>query len=130
MEASIADIAISLTRCQVILSIERKQIPPDITVLEMHGRIILGNNSRDVELKLAEILAEQSKKIIFDLTGITILDSTGIGILVVSQGKINKAGARLRIAGATGFVEDTLKITSVDKLVQLFPTVTEAAVDF
>jgi anti-sigma B factor antagonist len=114
----------------VILSIERKQIPPDITVLEMHGRIILGNNSRDVELKLAEILAEQSKKIIFDLTGITILDSTGIGILVVSQGKINKAGARLRIAGATGFVEDTLKITSVDKLVQLFPTVTEAAVDF
>ena len=114
----------------MILSIERKQIPPDITLLEMHGRIILGKNSRDVELKLAEILAEQSKKIIFDLTGITILDSTGIGILVVSQGKINKAGARLRIAGATGFVEDTLKITSVDKLVQLFPTVTEAAVDF
>ena len=115
----------------MILSIERRQIPPDIVVLEMTGKIVLGNNSRDVELKLAEILADPAnKKIIFDLSGITVLDSTGIGILVVSQGKINKAGGSLRIAGATGFVEDTLKITSVDKLIQLFPTATEAAASF
>jgi hypothetical protein len=36
----------------------------------------------------------------------------------------------LRIAGATGFVEDTLKITSVDKLIQLYPTAVEAAAGF
>jgi anti-anti-sigma factor len=56
------------------------------------------------------------KKIIFDPSGVTILDSTGIGILVVCQGKINKAGGRLHIAGVSDFVEETLKITSVDKL--------------
>ena len=58
------------------------------------------------------------------------MDSTGIGILVVSQGKINKAGAKLRIAGATGFVEDTLKITSVDKLIQIYPTTEQAVASF
>jgi anti-anti-sigma factor len=115
----------------MILSVESRQIPPDIVVLVMTGKIVLGNNSRDVELKLAEILADPAKKkIIFDLSGITVVDSTGIGILVVSQGKINKAGASLRIAGATGFVEDTLKITSVDKLIQLYPTALEAAAGF
>jgi anti-sigma B factor antagonist len=115
----------------MILSVERRQIPPDIVVLEMTGKIVLGNNSRDVELKLAEILADPAnKKIIFDVSGVTVLDSTGIGILVVSQGKIHKAGASLRIAGATGFVEDTLKITSVDKLIQLYPTAVEAAASF
>jgi len=114
----------------VILTTERKQIPPDIEVLEMNGRIILGNTSREVELKLGEILAAQAKKIIFDLSGVTMLDSTGIGILVVCQGKINKAGGRLRIAGASGFVEDTLKITSVDKILELFPSVSEATVGF
>jgi anti-sigma B factor antagonist len=115
----------------MILSVERRQIPPDIVVLEMIGKIVLGNNSRDVELKLTEILADPANKnIIFDLSGITVLDSTGIGILVVSQGKINKAGASLRIAGATGFVEDTLKITSVDRLIQLYPTAVEAAASF
>ena len=42
----------------MILSVERRQIPPDIVVLEMTGKIVLGNSSRDVELKLAEILAD------------------------------------------------------------------------
>jgi anti-sigma B factor antagonist len=114
----------------VILTIERKQIPPDIAVLQMSGRIILGNSSREVEVALAGILAEKIKKIIFDMTEITIVDSTGIGILVVCQGRINKAGGTLHICGATGFVEDTLKITNVNKLLHLFPTVGEAAAGF
>ena len=117
-------------RCQLILTIERKQIPPDIAVLEMSGRIILGNNSRDVELRLSEMIAERVKKIIFDLSGITMLDSTGIGILVVCQGKIAKSGGKLNIACASGLVVDILKVTSVDKILHLFPTVNEAAASF
>ena len=114
----------------MILTVESSQIPPDITILEMNGRIVMGNNSRDVELKLAEVLRENARKIIFDLKGVTILDSTGIGILVVCQGKINKEGGALRIAGASGGVEDTMKITNVDKILKLFPTVAEAAASF
>jgi len=114
----------------MILTIEKKQLPPDISVLEMSGRIVLGNTSRDVELKLGEVLADQARKIIFDLSGVTILDSTGIGILVVCQGKINKVGGKLHVAGATGFVADTLRLTSVDRILSLYPTVAEAASHF
>jgi anti-sigma B factor antagonist len=114
----------------VILTVERSQIQPDITVLELKGRIILGNNSRDVELKLAEVLREQARKIIFDIKGVTMLDSTGIGILVVCQGKINTEGGTLRVAGATGSVEETMKITNVDKILKLYPSVNEAAASF
>jgi anti-sigma B factor antagonist len=114
----------------VILTIEKKQLPLDITVLEMSGRIIMGNNSRDVELKLAEILHDNARKIIFDLTGITIIDSTGIGILVLCQGKIVKEGGVLHLAGATDFVKDVFRMTSVDKLIHLYPTVAEAAAAF
>jgi anti-sigma B factor antagonist len=114
----------------VILTVECRQISPDITVLELKGRIILGNNSRDVELKLAELLRERARKIIFDVQGITMVDSTGIGILVVCQGKIAKEGGELRIAGASGSVHDTMKITSVDKILQLYPSVEEAAASF
>jgi anti-sigma B factor antagonist len=80
--------------------------------------------------KLAEILRDKAKKIIFDLKGVTMLDSTGVGILVVCQGKITKEGGELRVAGATGIVEEVLKVTSVDKLFRLFSTVTEAATGF
>jgi len=114
----------------LILTITSKQIPPDIIVLELSGRIVMGNNSRDVELKLAELLRENARKIIFDLSAVTVVDSTGIGILVVCQGKINKEGGSLRIAGATGNVEDTMKITNVDKILTVFPTVSAAAASF
>jgi anti-sigma B factor antagonist len=114
----------------VILTIEEKQLPPDITVLEMTGRIIMGNNSRDVELKLAQVLTQNKKKIIFDLAGVTMLDSTGVGILVVSHAKIKKQGGDLRISGATGVVDEILKMTSVDKLVHFYPTAAEAAANF
>ena len=114
----------------MILTIEKKQIPPDITVLEMTGRIIMGNNSRDVELTLGQVLHDNAKKIIFDLSGVTIIDSTGIGILVLCQGKIVKEGGALHIAGITDFVKDVFKMTSVDKLIHIYPTVAEAAAAF
>ena len=114
----------------MILTIDQKQIAPDITVLEMVGRIIMGNNSRDVELKLAQVLNDRKKKIILDLAGITMLDSTGVGILVLSQAKVKKEGGELRIAGAQGVVDEILKMTSVDKLVKVFPTVEAAAANF
>ena len=73
----------------------------DVDGVLQEEHVILGNSSREVELKLAEILGEHAKKIIFDLSGVTILDSTGIGILVVCQGKIHKARGRLHIAGVS-----------------------------
>jgi anti-sigma B factor antagonist len=114
----------------MILNIERKQIPPDITVLEMTGRIILGNNSRDVELQLTQAINQNLRKVIFDLAGVTILDSTGVGIVVMCHAKLKKAGGELRVAGATGMVEETLRMTSVDKIVHFFPTVAAAAANF
>jgi anti-sigma B factor antagonist len=114
----------------MILTIERKDIAPDIVVLEMTGRIVLGNNARDVELQLAELLAAGSKKIVFDLQGVSMLDSTGVGILVVCQGKVTQAGGQLRIAGAAGVVEEILQMTSVQKLIPTYATVAEAASRF
>jgi len=56
-----------------------------------------------------------------------MLDSTGVGILVVCQRNITREGGELRVAGAAGMVEQVLKMTSVNKLVHMFPTVKEAA---
>jgi anti-anti-sigma factor len=114
----------------MILTIGRKKIEPDITVLEMNGRIVLGNDAKTVEWKLAELLKENQKKVVFDLGGVTGLDSTGVGIIVMCHAKLKKCGGALRIAGVNGIVEDTLRLTSVDKLIEFYPTAAEAAAGF
>ncbi len=61
----------------MILTLERKTIDPDIVVLEMTGRICLGSDCQKVEWTLAELLQQNQRKIIFDLSGVTVVDSTG-----------------------------------------------------
>jgi anti-anti-sigma factor len=114
----------------MILKITRKQIEPDINVLEMQGKICLGSASQEVEWALRDLLKENQRKIIFDLSGITMLDSTGVGIIVMCHAKAKKAGGTLRIAGPNGMVEETLKMTSVDKIMPFFPTVGGASENF
>ena len=114
----------------MILTIERKQIEPDIVVLEIAGKICMGSDSQKVEWALAELLKQNHKKIIFDLSAVTLLDSTGVGILVTCYAKMKKAGGSLRVAGTKGMVEETLKVTSVDKIMHFYPSLSEAAHDF
>jgi anti-sigma B factor antagonist len=91
---------------------------------------MMGNDSRQVEWGVTELLGTGIKKIIFDLSKVDSIDSTGIGILVMCEAKVRKAGGELRISGPAGIVHDTLIMTHVDRLVRLFPTANEAAQDF
>lgn len=76
----------------MILDIKDKGIEPDILVLELKGKIILGNDSKRLEWRVDECLKQNQKKVIFDLSGVTSLDSTGIGIITFCYGKLKQAG--------------------------------------
>ena len=112
------------------LDIQSKELQPDIVVLEMTGRITMGNDCRQIEWTTKKILAENKKKMIFDLTGVTHIDSTGIGIIVMVAGQMKKAGGELRVAGANDHVEGLLRMTAVDQIVRLHPTTAAAATGF
>jgi len=114
----------------MILTIERKNLANDLVVLEMTGRIVLGNDAKTVEWKVDELLKENCKKVVFDLSRITVLDSTGVGIVVMCHARIKKAGGSLHIAGAEGMVDHTLRMTSVDRLIPMDASVKEAAAAF
>jgi anti-sigma B factor antagonist len=105
-----------------MLEIQTKHVDPDIVVLEIAGRITLGRECKQLEWAVESLVSEGRKKVIFDLAGVNFVDSTGIGIIVMSAGKMKKAAGDLRLAGATAHVEEVLKMTSVDQIVGLHPT--------
>jgi anti-sigma B factor antagonist len=113
-----------------MLEIQTKQLPPDIVVLEITGKITIGRDCQHLEWTTESLVKEKRKKIIFDLTNVTHIDSTGIGIIVTSAGQVKEAGGELRLAGVNSHVEHILKMTNIDKVVAWKPNVTEAAVGF
>jgi anti-sigma B factor antagonist len=113
-----------------MLEIQNQQLPPDIVVLNIAGRITLGGESKQLEWAVDSLVSEGKKKVIFDLSKVTSVDSTGIGIIVMSAGKLKKAGGQLRVAGASPHVEEVLKMTNVDQIVGLHSTTAAAASGF
>jgi anti-sigma B factor antagonist len=113
-----------------VLNIQKKQIEPDVTVLHISGRLTMGRACQDVEWHLEDLLKEQRTKVVFDLSDLKYLDSTGVGIVVMCSGKLRKSGGELRVAGAQGDVVATLKLTHVDQIVPLFPSCSEAVESF
>jgi anti-sigma B factor antagonist len=77
---------------------------------------------------LVEELLEQGKRtIVFDIGGITALDSTGIGQFISSFNKITSKGGEMRMAGATGHIFHSFHVSLLDQVFPFYPTV-EAAI--
>jgi len=112
-----------------MLEIQTKNVDPDIVVLQITGRITMGRDSKQLEWSTDNLLRENKKKIVLDLSGVTQVDSTGIGIIVMSAGQVKKAGGKLRVC-AQGHVEEVLKMTNVDQVVELYPTIAAATGNF
>jgi len=109
-----------------MMEIQTRELPPDVVVLEIAGRITMGRDCKQLEWSTENLVRDNKKKIVFDLSGVTHIDSTGIGIIVMCAGHIKQAGGQLRVC-ANGHVEKVLRLTSVDRVVDLHPTVAAAA---
>ena len=110
-----------------MMSIEQSHIEPDTTVLHIQGKISAGHSSRELAAKVDELVQAGAKRVIFDLTDATYLDSSGLGIIVLFGGKLKQFGGELRIAGPKGPVATTLKVSKVSEIIPVFDTLGQAS---
>ena len=102
------------------LEVQRRRIEPDIVLVEIMGKLVYGPECQQIEWLTAELLKERERKIVFDLSGMRYLDSSGVGILIMCAGRIKEAGGELRVAGAGGHVQTVLTMTEVGRILALY----------
>jgi len=112
------------------MELQRKSIQPGIFVLEMAGTIHMGPECERINREIDEHIGRNETRLVFDLTNVTHIDSAMIGVLVKSHSRLKKAGGALRLVVTKGMVEYVLKMTSVNKVIPLYPTAHEACADF
>jgi anti-sigma B factor antagonist len=105
----------------MLLSLTTRTCEPGITVIEISGRITLGRESGQIEVAVLKALNDGVRKIVVDMSGVTYIDSTGIGIIAYCFGKISQKGAQGAVAGAQGLVLDVFKLTRIDSVVRFYP---------
>lgn len=113
-----------------LLQVQTDRIEPDITVVLFAGKIVLGPASLEIENLVAGLLRKDEKKVIFDLSRVFYIDSSGLGVIANCFHKLQRAGGGLRIAGVGGKIRDLFKTTRLDTVLSFYPSVPEAARDF
>ena len=109
------------------LTIDHREADGGIVVISLSGKLMLGKESEQMLTLVSQLIAENHRKILIDMTGITHIDSTGIGRFIASYNKIVNAGGEMRMAGATGHLFHSFKVSLLDQVFPFYPTVEEAA---
>lgn len=84
-----------------------------ITVLDVHGRITIGEGSVEMRNKLRELLQAGKKDILLNLGDVSYVDSSGIGELVSCYTTVANQGGRLKLLHLTKKVQELLAITKL-----------------
>ena len=89
----------------------------DVTIVDLGGRITLGEASVAVRDLINNLISKGNKKILFNLAEVNYIDSSGIGVLVSSFTSVRSQGGELKLVNMTKRIRDLLQIT---KLYSLF----------
>lgn len=91
----------------------------DITILDLEGKITIGEGSVALRSKIRELLGDGKSKILLNLASVGYVDSSGIGELVSSFTAVKKEGGTLKLLNLVQKIQDLLAIT---KLLTVFDT--------
>ena len=102
----------------------RERQAGDVTVLDMDGKITIGEGSVALRGAVRRLIEEGKKKILLNLSNVGYVDSSGIGELVSSFTTVNREGGQLKLLNLTQKIRDLLAIT---KLLTVFDTYDDEA---
>jgi len=85
----------------------------DITIVDLRGRITLGEGSATVRDTVHDLLSKGQKRILLNLRDVNYIDSSGIGELVSAFTAAKKQGGELKLLNLTKKIHDLLQITKL-----------------
>jgi len=96
----------------------------DVTVIDMDGRITLGEGTALLRDLLRGNFAKGRKKIVLNLAGIEYIDSSGLGEMVSAYRLLKSEGGEVKLLNLNKKVTDLLQVT---RLYAVFDTHTQEA---
>jgi anti-sigma B factor antagonist len=99
----------------------RIQQVDDITVVEMSGRLDLGDTLTEAENSINRLIDSGVRKMVIDVSDLDHIDSSGLGMLIFCSGRMEQSAGRMRVAGAGGPVLRILEVAHADRVLHLDP---------
>ena len=94
------------------MTIEQR-VAGGVTVLDLNGKLVLGDGSGLLKDKIQSLMFQGQKQILLNLSGVSYMDSAGLGELIAAHTSVTKQGGAIKVANLTKRVSDLLSIAKV-----------------
>lgn len=101
-----------------------------VTILDIGGRITLGEGSTQLRDSIRQLLAQNEKRILVNLGEVSYIDSSGLGELVSAFTTVRSEGGELKLLNLTRKVRDLLQITKLYTVFDIHDDETRAIASF
>ncbi len=102
----------------------------DVSVVDLSGRITIGEGDVVLREKVADLLENGKKNIILNLGKVSYMDSSGIGELVACLKRSREKGGNVKLLNPSGKVYDLLLLIKLGEVFEIFENEKEALTSF
>jgi anti-sigma B factor antagonist len=102
----------------------------DVVVLDLKGRITLGEGDELLKDKVNSLVNQGRKKIVLNLAAVPYVDSAGLGEIVRTYTTVSRQGGSLKLLNLTKKITDLLSITKLLTVFETFDTESDAVRSF
>jgi anti-sigma B factor antagonist len=99
-------------------------------VVHLCGKLFGGPFAEVLSKALHKLLAEGKKNIVLDLDGVTVLNSSGFGILVASYTTVKNGGGELKLAKISSNINGLLSMTKLNRIFEQYLSIEDAIKSF
>ena len=102
----------------------------DVVVLDLKGKVTLGQGDELLKDKVNSLVNQGHKKIVLNLADVPYIDSAGLGEIVRTYTTVSRQGGSLKLLNLTKRITDLLSITKLLTVFETFDSENEAVQSF
>ena len=101
-----------------------------VAVVELEGRIVLGEESNALRERVKSLLAANQKKVVLNMDNVTYIDSAGLGTLVATHHSAKSQAAAMRLSNLGSKFQEVLQVTKLLTVFEVFDSEAAAIQSF
>jgi anti-sigma B factor antagonist len=107
-----------------------ERVVNDVTILDLKGRITLGEGDEVLKDKINSLILQNRKRILLNLADVPYIDSAGLGEIVRTYTTVSRQGGQLKLVNLTKRITDLLSITKLLTVFETFESESDALASF
>jgi len=102
----------------------------DVTILDLQGRSTIDGESELLDNRLRKLIANGVRRVLLNLTDLTQVDSSGVGVIIDTYVSLKDQGGDLKLLCPRGRVREVLRVLRLLEIIPHFENETKALASF